>query len=368
MGERSGANSGQEQGDSAGNEEGGATGRRGDAEAVTPRLVLNGVGVEAPQPYRRKAQGTFVLTIVDADEPPTDVLRTTYPILVRNLSNMVMYVVWSGEQCSAHFVTLELGHYYLTYRGDEARFFRRIYEMLYPLVTAELVINNEFCPDLPPDLWAGDATTRSITRAGQQLDAWNLLPAPFPIDELVPARDLRHIQLLYGIGGLSYGNISAREDASRFWMSASGVNKADLRVIGRDILLVKGFDAARNVILLSVPPRIKPRRVSVDAIEHWMIYTEHPEVQAILHVHAWVEGVPSTVINYPCGTRQLARAVAALVRQADDPARAIIGLKNHGLTITGRSLDEIFERIRGRINQEVPMEPPAISDEEPVST
>jgi len=33
----------------------------------------------------------------------------------------------------------------------------------------------------------------------------------------------------------------------------------------------------------------------------------------------------------------------------------VIGLKNHGLTITGESLDEIFARIHGKILRQVPM-------------
>ena len=56
--------------------------------------------------------------------------------------------------------------------------------------------------------------------------------------------------------------------------------------------------------------------MSVDAIEHWMIYREHPDVGAILHVHAWIEGTVATEINYPCGTVELAESVAELVRQA----------------------------------------------------
>lgn len=108
-------------------------------------------------------------------------------------------------------------------------------------------------------------------------------------------------------------------------------------------------------MLISVPVNVKPRRASVDAIEHWMIYTEHPKVGAIVHVHAWMEGVKSTEINYPCGTIELAQTVADLIRQEEDPSRAVIGLKNHGLTITGRNLDDIFERIEGRIIPQVPM-------------
>jgi len=47
--------------------------------------------------------------------------------------------------------------------------------------------------------------------------------------------------------------------------------------------------------------------------------------------------------------------VADLVRQSPDPSRAVVGQKNHGLTITGHSLDEIFARIDGKIVRAVPM-------------
>ena len=81
-----------------------------------------------------------------------------------------------------------------------------------------------------------------------------------------------------------------------------------------------------------------------------MIYREHPEVGAIVHVHAWIDGTPATEIAYPCGTLELADAVARLVRQAPDPSRAVVGQRRHGLTMTGHDLDDIFERIDGRID------------------
>jgi hypothetical protein len=138
-------------------------------------------------------------------------------------------------------------------------------------------------------------------------------------------------------------------------MSASGVDKSNLSEIGRDMLLVTDYDAERQAMVMSVPPGIEPRRVSVDAIEHWKIYMEHPGVGAIMHVHAWVDGIDATEMNYPCGTAELADAVADLVRVQPDPAHAIIGLKNHGLTITGESLDEIFDRVEPRILRQIPM-------------
>jgi ribulose-5-phosphate 4-epimerase/fuculose-1-phosphate aldolase len=187
------------------------------------------------------------------------------------------------------------------------------------------------------------------------LAALNLMPAPFPIEDILNERELRHLKKLYGIGGLSYGNFSARLDETRFWMSASGVDKSALSTVGRDFLLVTGYDPEHNAMRLSVPPGIEPRRVSVDAIEHWLIYRENPDVHAILHVHAWVDGVASTEMTWPCGTYELGRAVADLVQRAPDPAHAVVGLRNHGLTITGSSMDEILERVSGRLVQKVPM-------------
>ena len=138
--------------------------------------------------------------------------------------------------------------------------------------------------------------------------------------EFLDERDLRHVMRLYQVGGLSYGNLSARKDATRFWMSASGVDKSQLEVAGRDILLVTGYDEPNAKMVISVPPGIEPRRVSVDAIEHWMIYQAHPDVGAILHVHAWMEGIAATDINYPCGTQELAESVAELIDREPDPA------------------------------------------------
>lgn len=326
-----------------------AKGYRYEENPETPRLVLNQITAENPRPYRRKAQGTLVISFLETAQMPPDPIASLYPYLVRALSNqMVLYVPGEG----AHFLTLELGHYL---EPDGPGFAKRVYERIRPIASSTLVVNNRFDPDLEPELWQGDELTRALSRAGAKLAEWDLLPAPFPIEEILSPEDLRHVKRLYGIGGLSYGNLSVRKDAKRFWMSASGVDKGNMREVGRDFLLVKDYDARENLMALSVPPGIEPRRVSVDAIEHWMIYREHPAVGAIIHVHAWMEEAPATQFNYPCGSYQLAEAVAEKVREAKDPSRAIVGLKNHGLTITGRSLDDILERIEGRLLKTVPM-------------
>jgi hypothetical protein len=327
---------------------------RADGDVREANLVLSLVDPDDAKPFRRGARGTYVLAVFERDthpEPIEESLRADYPMLLRALANLVLdYVPGEG----AWFTTMERGHYGV-HGGSEEELARMVIERLVPLASSRLVIDNEFLTDLEPELWDGDEITESIREAGVRLGALNLLPNPFPIEDLLTERELRHVKRLYGIGGLSYGNLSARKDDDRFWMSASGVDKTQLDIPGRDILLVSGYDAVNGRMVLSVPPGVEPRRVSVDAIEHWMIYQEHPEVGAIVHVHAWVDGIEATDVNYPCGTEELARAVADLVRDEDDPDNAIVGLRNHGITVTGPSLEEILDRIEPRVLAEIPM-------------
>jgi hypothetical protein len=326
----------------------------GDGDAREANLVLSLVEPDEAKPFRRGSRGTYVLAVFERPEHPEPIeesLRADYPMLLRALANLVLdYVPGEG----AWFTTMERGHYGV-FGSTEEELARNVIERLVPLASSRLIIDNEFRTDLEPELWQGDEITESIREAGVRLGALNLLPNPFPIEDLLTERELRHVKRLYGIGGLSYGNLSARKDETRFWMSASGVDKTKLDVPGRDILLVSDYDEANGRMVLSVPPDVEPRRVSVDAIEHWMIYQEHPGVGAIVHVHAWVDGIEATDVNYPCGTEELARAVAGLVNAEDDPDNAIVGLRNHGITVTGPSLEEILDRIEPRVLAEIPM-------------
>jgi len=320
------------------------------------RVVFNFIDSDNPRPFRRKAQATFVVSIMEGQKTDETVLKSAYPYLVRSLSNHLVYICYHQGNADVYFITPEQGFYKIAYHpGEEDSFYQKFYERLEPLASSQLVINNEFYDDLPQSLWEGDEITEKLSMAGKRLELMNLLPAPFPIQEYLSSRDLKHLKRLYGIGGLSYGNLSGRKDNSSFWMSAAGCNKANLKKIGQDMLLVKGYDSDSKAMQISVPSNLSPNRVSVDAIEHWMIYSEHPDVGAIIHIHAWIDGVKATEINYPCGTIQLAQVVAELIKQEPEPARAIIGLKNHGLTITGPDLDDIFDRIDGRVIPQVPM-------------
>ena len=331
--------------------------RNGHEPAASPELadlVINHLGMDDPRPFRRGGRGVFVVS-VGALPGKEHAVESLYPLLVRTMSNLLIVVPPAGNPAIAHLVTPEQGHVVVRSDALDTHFFDTIYARMHPMATSRMVIENIFQADLEPALWDGDEHTDSIGLAGRFLDELNLLPAPFPIEEQLSPREMRHLKRMYGIGGLSYGNFSARLDRERFWMSASGVDKSKLHDIGRDILLVTGYDAERNAMRLSVPPGVEPRRVSVDAIEHWLIYRENPGVGAILHVHAWLEGAPCTEMQYPCGTYELGRAVADLVRAAPDPVHAVVGQKNHGLTLTGTSLPEILDRVRGSLVRNVPM-------------
>jgi len=329
----------------------------GDQPAERGGIALHPIDTSAPKSFRRRNRAVFVVGIGEGNEVPEVPLATLYPLQLRSLGNIFILVVPIGKngQREAFVSTLEQGSYSFPFHGDDDEFFERVVERLAPLATSNLIIENEFVADLESELWEGDEITASITRAGKKLDELDLLPSPFPIDDYLPEGDLRHLKQMFNIGGLSYGNVSARKDDKRFWMSASGVDKSNLEEVGTEILMVTEFLPERKAMRLSVPPHVNPRRVSVDAIEHFMIYREHESVGAILHIHAWMPDIASTHINYPCGTIELATAVADLVRQAPDPGHAVIGLRNHGLTITGESLDEIFERIEDQVIRQVPM-------------
>jgi hypothetical protein len=328
----------------------------GDGMGPRVRVVLNAVDAGAPRGFRRRSQDVFVVGVAELPERPDDVLAEGYSLLVRSLSNVFIPIVREGGEPVAYFITMEQGFHRFPSPGHENAFFADVIERLVPLIESRLVIDNEFIPDLPEELWNGDEHTEAIYRTGLYLAELDLLPAPWPIDKLLSVEDMRHVKRLFGIGGLSYGNVSARHDGERFWMSASGVDKSHLEKIGTEICFVSGYDEERGVIRLSHPPHVtEPRRVSVDAVEHVMIYREHPEIGAILHVHGWMEGIRSTETVYPCGTHELAEEVAELIRREPEPGRAVIGMKNHGVTVTGPSLDEILERVGGRILRQVPM-------------
>jgi ribulose-5-phosphate 4-epimerase/fuculose-1-phosphate aldolase len=320
-------------------------------------FVLNLTTTKAPPPFRRHAQALFVVSLATLDPTEANIRSTSFATLVHTLSNVVVTIQppLAAEQPEVHFTTPEAGFYH--YPFDPAK----VCDSLLPIVGARLVIRNRLTTNLPRHLWQTSPAVEQMKSHARELDRMGVLPAPFPLRDVLPPAEIEHLYQVCEMTGLSYGNLSVREPvaalgAGTFWISARGVDKARLSTIGRDILLVTGYDQQMGEVLVSVPPEHHPRaRASVDAIEHCLIYSAFPEVGAIVHVHAWMDGVVVTRQNYPCGTRDIAGEVTARLAEAPNPGRAVIGLKNHGLTITGTNLEDIFHRIRGRLLTQVPM-------------
>jgi len=332
-----------------------ATGAEDGAE-----FLFNLTTADDPRAVRRRAQGVHVVTFTSLAERPAadeDLRALCYRTLIRSLGNLAVCVVppENGGEPEVYFTTPEVGFYHLPFEAEAA------YRCIEPIVTSHFAIENEIRTDLPRSLWETSPVLESLRQYGAELDRLGVLPVPFPLREVLDERLLRHIYRLFGITGMSYGNLSARERVpglgeSTFWMSGRGVDKAHLRGPGKDVFLVTGIDEHRGAIRVSVPPgHDQTKRVSVDAVEHELIYRRYADVGAVVHVHAWLEGAFCTQQNHPCGTVELAEEVVRLLAETPDPTRAVIGLKNHGLTITGHDLEDVFSNIRGRLQTQVPM-------------
>ncbi len=319
-------------------------------------FVLNLTSLEHLRAFRRKSKSVFVISILSGENSNGSMRAECYTALIKTLSNLLIYAVNDkSENFDVYFTTPEAGFYNLKY--DPLEVFKRIL----PIANSHFATDNILIPDLPKKYWNGSPIVDQIKHYGRELDNMGVLPVPFPLREVLPEKDMRHLYKIFGITGASYGNLSARERIeelgnSTFWMTGRGINKSNITKVGKDVMLVKDFDYKTGTALLSMPEDFDPKsRVSVDAVEHSKIYKLFPEVGAIVHVHAWMDGVLCTHQNHPCGTVELADEVVELLSQTDNPAQSTVGLKNHGLTITGRSLDEIFNRIRGNLKTEVPM-------------
>ncbi|OGU62863.1 MAG: hypothetical protein A3G43_00740 [Ignavibacteria bacterium RIFCSPLOWO2_12_FULL_56_21] len=325
------------------------------------QFVLNLTNAAAPTPYRRRSQSVFVISVLSIPGPPADLRSFCYASLVRSLSNLAVAIVPPRpdhrrlDGCEIYFTTPEAGFYHLPYEANA------VFERVFPIATAHYATNNDLVPDLPERYWHGSAAVEDVRRHGAVLDRMGVLPLPFPLDSVLSPDELHHLYKIFGMTGLSYGNLSARERVSEFsngsfWMTARGCNKARLQGAGKDVLMVREFDFDRGIAHVSMPPEGEPRaRVSVDAVEHALIYETYPGVGAIVHVHAWMDDIVCTPQNFPCGTRELAEEVSRLLDDTPDPSRAVIGLKNHGITVTGPTLADIFERFQGRLKTTVPM-------------
>ena len=331
-----------------------AAGHAYTSELGKAGFVLNYTDLEKPAIFHRRSHAVSIISIVTVPQGKSDLRSVCYTGLVRTLSNLLICVV-NGPAPQVYFTTPECGYYSIPYRPAG------IVERTMPIASAHFAIENKFSTDLPKACWGSSPAVESIKRYAKEMNKLGILPTPFPLKSVLSRENLRRVYKLYGVTGLSYGNLSVREKvagigSATFWMTGRGVDKAHLQRPGEDIFLVKGLDPTENSVLVSVPPVYRREaRVSVDAVEHALIYQNFPEVGAIVHVHAWMSGVAKTRQNFPCGTIESAHEVVRMLKQSSHPGQDAVGLINHGLTITGRSFNGIFTRIRNELIVQVPL-------------
>lgn len=320
------------------------------------KFILNLTTFDDAIPVHRREKNEFVVSLATLKAKPEDLRFLCYNTLIKTLANLVICIRPNGEEIPEIFcMTPEVGFYHFPYSAKDLR------KNIWPIIGSHFMIDNKITTNLPAK-YHHTSVTEQLQHFGRELDELGVLPTPFRLETVLNQENIAHIYDLFNIRGLSYGNLSMREDVpevglNTFWMTARGVDKAHLSGVGEDIMLVTGYDIKEEKVLVSLPVQHNPAiRVSVDAIEHALIYEAFPSVGAIVHVHAWYkDDIPSTRQNYPCGTKELAREVVDRFRQTSHPESAVIGLKNHGLTITGKNLKEIFKRIEGKLLKEVPM-------------
>jgi len=320
-------------------------------------FVLNLIDIDSPKAYRRKSQEEMVVSVTLIKEPLSDLKSSCYVALVKSISNILFCISLTEgkEYPKVYSITPEVGFVEFSYDPDN------MYKYMYPVISSHFVLRNRIFEDFHLKENEIIPEVEDLIVFGKELGALGVLPAPFPLTKFLDQDLIDQLYRLYQIKGLSYGNLSIRNvnhniEGTSYWMTARGVDKSHLKGIGKDILLVTGFDKSNGEMIVSVPDEYDPRmRVSVDAIEHYLIYKELPETGAIVHVHAWMDDILYTTQSYPCGTRELAENVIALLKSTTTPERTEVGLKNHGLTITGPDIRDIFQRINGRLKTNVPM-------------
>ncbi len=143
------------------------------------------------------------------------------------------------------------------------------------------------------------------------------VPVSAALEELNAARSTLFELGLIGADpdGIGYGNLSLREEGTRFVISASATGaEPTLRLA--QYCLVEAFSIARNWV------RSRGElSASSESMTHGAIYQANPAVQCVIHVHSRVlfdallaQGIAHTRADIAYGTPAMARAVMQLVQ------------------------------------------------------
>jgi len=290
------------------------------------------------------------------EEPvDTDAERVVraYELGLRCMANLAGYTEVRGDGPHDYEMTLitpERGHELVQGSPEAAD---ELFDTLVKRSDVTYVNDNVVHTDLPAALAAGTETTRKMQEIARRLDTLDLVPSAVSLDGLSERAKRRFFKVL-GVKQVSYGNMSARHDGASFWMTGRGVDKTNLEVVGRDIILVDRFDREERTVHLRVPEGFEDARSSIDTSIHAVIYEEWPDLGAMVHIHTFVDDIVYTDDHYPCGTVELCDSTMEGLRRTGNPGRTILGLANHGLLITGADLEDCWAQIEARVADMVP--------------
>jgi len=307
-------------------------------------LVLAHIDPLDPKLYLRPDTGVFVVALLRQPRPPENIEAFALEWIVRSLAHLVIVVAGPEASPETYVRTLDRSLEHISAPAWSPRLFAQLLDRM-RLLDVHLVLDNIFDRDLEAELREGGAALPAMRRAALRLAEVGGLSAGPSVAEMLSHQEQRHLERLFQGSRFSYGNLSLRQDEQRFWMSTSGVDWQHVEMVGRDVQLVKGYDAPSRALLVSVPTGVRPRRVSADALTHHLIYRGNPAIGAIVHLHAWLEDLQAVAPDYARGSLERAQSIATLVEASPDPLHAAIGIERHGVIMTGEDLDEILARV-----------------------
>lgn len=159
-------------------------------------------------------------------------------------------------------------------------------------------------------------------------------------------------QRLYALGligayenGIGFGNISRRYgQQGQFIISGSATGNVSVLEAAHYALVTKVIPA-ENCLWCEGPVI-----ASSESMSHAAVYQECPWVEGVIHVHhegLWarlLHQVPTTDLNAPYGSPEMAASIIRLLRETDLKARKIFVMEGHkeGIFAFGASLAEAF--------------------------
>ena len=196
---------------------------------LTPRgggadVVFAHIGPECGPPYQRPDPTVLVVGLLRVPRPVEDLGEFAYGCLVRSVSDLLITVTGPEDTPETWVAGLDRPLERIAAQAWSRRHFALLLERLQPLLGAHLAMDNIFDHDLDEGLLDGGSAVEELRRAAAALADQGALPEGYPVRDVVGSKDASQLERLARARSISYGDLSARQDELRFWMTTSGVD------------------------------------------------------------------------------------------------------------------------------------------------